>query len=54
MTNILKILESLKFKKSETQEQVSSMYVLGLEGKSEVYLSFAIFLLQRHIKYQYT
>ena len=34
-TNILKILESLKFKKSETQEQVSSMYVLDLEGKSE-------------------
>ncbi len=34
-TNILKILETLKFKKSETQEQVSSMYVLDLEGKSE-------------------
>jgi len=34
-TNIIKILESLKFKKSEEQEQVSSMYVLDLEGKSE-------------------
>ena len=34
-TNIIKILETLNFKKSEEQEQVSSMYVLDLEGKSE-------------------
>ena len=34
-TNIIKILETLNFKKSEEQEQVSSMYVLDLDGKSE-------------------
>lgn len=34
-TNVLNILKSLKFKKSVPQEQVSSMYVLDLDGKSE-------------------
>ena len=34
-TNIMKILKKLEFKKNDIQEEVTSMYVLDLEGKTE-------------------
>ena len=34
-TNIMKILKKLEFKKNNIQEEVTSMYVLDLEGKTE-------------------